>query len=163
MSPDYISYETLVAARDAADWAFWSMVGTWVSGVATLFAAMVAAWAVSGWRKQEEAIELKEFRVTAYGYHVSLIRAPHINSNKLSQQDFLAVQQTYYALNEFYVSTVRMHSKSTRNKASIVYQKMSDVQTRYISGEISNEDAAEEVLQIRNHEHLLGIGLKEGH
>ncbi|MDQ8572779.1 hypothetical protein [Klebsiella aerogenes] len=160
MSPDYISYETLVAAREAADWACWSMAGTWVSALATLFAAIIAAVAIRGWRKHEEANELKEFRVAAYGYHTSLIRAPYQNCSNLSQEDDLAVQQTYFMLQEFYVACVRMHSKSTRGKAATIYLKMADVQTRYTSGEINKEEAIEEVTHIRNHEPLLGIGLK---
>lgn len=46
MSPEYISYETLVANRDAALWAFWSMIGTWVAGVMT-FAAVCVSLVVS--------------------------------------------------------------------------------------------------------------------
>ncbi|HGM5294777.1 TPA: hypothetical protein ACKP0P_001343 [Serratia marcescens] len=40
MNENYIAYETLVANRDAANWAFWSMIGSWVAGIAT-FAAVV--------------------------------------------------------------------------------------------------------------------------
>ncbi|WP_395032664.1 hypothetical protein [Klebsiella aerogenes] len=160
MSPDYISYETLVAARKAADWAYWSMAGTWVSALATLFAAIMAAMAIRGWRKHEEANELKEFRVAAYKYHIALISAPYKNCSNLSQADFLALQQTHFMLHEFYVSYVRMHSKFTRGKAATIYLKVADVQTRYTSGEINKEEAIEEVTHIRNHEPLLGIGLK---
>lgn len=46
MSPDYILYETLVANRDAALWAFWSMIGTWVAGAMT-FAAVCVSLVVS--------------------------------------------------------------------------------------------------------------------
>ena len=51
MNADYISYESLVAAREAADWAFWSMIGTWLSALATLFAAIIAVLAIRSWRK----------------------------------------------------------------------------------------------------------------
>ena len=42
MDANYIAYQTLVANRDAADWAFWSMVGTWFAGVATFLAVLIA-------------------------------------------------------------------------------------------------------------------------
>lgn len=42
MSPEYISLETLNANRDAAEWAYWSMVGSWFAGIAT-FAAVLAS------------------------------------------------------------------------------------------------------------------------
>ncbi|HBR4257287.1 TPA: hypothetical protein L9U77_005054 [Klebsiella pneumoniae] len=161
MNADYISYESLVAAREAADWAFWSMIGTWLSALATLFAAIIAVLAIRSWRKHEEALELKEFRVSAYNYNVALIRAPLYNSDDLSEHDFVAVQKTYFALNEFFVSTVRMHEKIARGKASLVYQKMANIQSRYIAGDITNQQADKEVLKIRTHDPLLGIGLKE--
>lgn len=44
MSPDYISYETLIAARESAYWAKLSMIGTWFSGVATLLAVITSLY-----------------------------------------------------------------------------------------------------------------------
>ncbi|WP_148250572.1 hypothetical protein [Raoultella terrigena] len=44
MSAEYIAYESLVATRAAADWAFWSMIGSWVSGVATFLAVVVSLY-----------------------------------------------------------------------------------------------------------------------
>ncbi|MDQ8599135.1 hypothetical protein, partial [Klebsiella aerogenes] len=76
------------------------------------------------------------------------------------KEDDLAVHKTYFMMQAFYVECVRMHSKATRGKAATIYLKMADVQTRYTSGEINKEEAIEEVTHIRNHEPLLGIGLK---
>jgi len=42
MNADYISYETLVAARESAHWAELSMYGTWFAGFATFAAVLVA-------------------------------------------------------------------------------------------------------------------------
>lgn len=42
MAVDYTSYESMLAARDAADWAFWSMIGTWFAGIATFGAVWVS-------------------------------------------------------------------------------------------------------------------------
>lgn len=44
MNPDYISYETLIAARESAHWAKLSMIGTWFSGVATLLAVITSLY-----------------------------------------------------------------------------------------------------------------------
>ncbi|AWX76226.1 MULTISPECIES: hypothetical protein [Klebsiella pneumoniae complex] len=44
MSPDYISYETLIATREAAYWAKLSMIGTWFSGIATFLAVITSLW-----------------------------------------------------------------------------------------------------------------------
>ncbi|HHA1437504.1 hypothetical protein N8Q41_22320 [Enterobacter hormaechei subsp. steigerwaltii] len=42
MNSDYISYETLIAARESAYWAKLSMYGTWFSGVATFLAVITS-------------------------------------------------------------------------------------------------------------------------
>lgn len=44
MSENYISYETLVATRESAQWAYWSMVGTWLSGIATFLAVVTSLY-----------------------------------------------------------------------------------------------------------------------
>ena len=48
MNAEYISYESLIAARDAAEWGFWSMIGAWVSAMATLTAAIVGFGGIAG-------------------------------------------------------------------------------------------------------------------
>ncbi|PCM83491.1 hypothetical protein [Enterobacter cloacae] len=161
MNADYIQYESLIAARDAAYWAYLSMIGTWVSAIATLIAAAVAFWAIRGWRVQEEAHELKEFRICAYNFHNAMVCVPEYNSDGLNELQSLAVQNTFNALNEIYMSTLKMHSKKTRGMASDVFGQFHSVYSKYRSGEISNFEAQEEILKIRTHEPLLGIGLKE--
>lgn len=44
MAVDYISYETMKAARDTADFTFWIMIGTWVAGIATSFAVILTLY-----------------------------------------------------------------------------------------------------------------------
>ncbi|WP_410743094.1 hypothetical protein [Citrobacter freundii] len=44
MDANYISYESLLAARDSAQWAFWSMIGTWFSGIATFMAVCLTLY-----------------------------------------------------------------------------------------------------------------------
>lgn len=40
-------------------------------------------------------------------------------------------------------------------------KKIADVHTKYIKGEIDKDEADNAVLKIRQHEPMLGIGLKE--
>lgn len=42
MNVNLIAIETLQAAKDSAEWAFWAMLGTWVSGIMTLLAVCVS-------------------------------------------------------------------------------------------------------------------------
>jgi len=157
MDEKVMAFATLKAAQDAADWAYWSMLGTWLSAIATFLAACVALWAIKGWREHEEALELREFRIKGYYYVISLMRAPEINKKSLSELEFLAVQQTFNTLNEFYLTTVKMHSYDTREKASVIYNKIADIQNEYIDGKITSGEAEEKVADIRLKEPLFGI------
>lgn len=42
MDEKVMALAALKAAKDAADWAFWSMIGTWFAGIATFFAVCVS-------------------------------------------------------------------------------------------------------------------------
>lgn len=42
MDERVMALEALKAAQDAADWAFWSMIGTWFAGIATFLAVCVS-------------------------------------------------------------------------------------------------------------------------
>ncbi|PAV95283.1 hypothetical protein CJD50_17770 [Hafnia paralvei] len=44
MDANYIAYEALVANRAAVDWAFWSTIGTWLSGIATVAAVITSLY-----------------------------------------------------------------------------------------------------------------------
>ncbi|MCU3440537.1 MULTISPECIES: hypothetical protein [Enterobacter cloacae complex] len=44
MDEKVMAIATLNAARDAADWAFWSMIGTWFAGVATFLAVLTSLY-----------------------------------------------------------------------------------------------------------------------
>lgn len=161
MDEKVMALSALEAAQKATEWAYWSMIGTWASAAATFLAAFVALWTIKGWRAHEEALELRELRVTVYYYQVSLIRAPERNSNELNEREFFAVQKTYDALSEFYLSTIKMHSAENRGRASLVYEQLAEVQEKYISGQLTKGEAEQAVQIIRLKEPLLGVGLKD--
>ncbi|HBU6167529.1 hypothetical protein [Citrobacter freundii] len=155
MNTEYISYESLVAARESVMWAKWAMYGTWASAIATLIAAIVALFAIFGWRKQEETSELKTLRLSVYHYHMSLIRAPKLYRDDLGQFDFIRFNETYNALTSVYTSALMMHRRNTREKASKLYIELADIHTEYSNGSISNSEAESKVLEIRNSNSLL--------
>ena len=44
MDANQIAYESLIAARESAQWAYWAMLGSWASGVATFLAVVVSLY-----------------------------------------------------------------------------------------------------------------------
>lgn len=55
MVSDYISYESMVAARETAKWTFWIMWATWFAGAATFSAVVVSLWLA----RRREKIDIK--------------------------------------------------------------------------------------------------------
>lgn len=157
MNAEYISYESLIAARDAAEWGFWSMIGAWVSAMATLTAAIVGFLAINVWRKQEEAKELKDFRVAAFRYHNSLIFAPQYMKVKENDSHMARAKNVFDEHQNLYVSTLMMHDVRTRGHASRILNNISDIYKRYRDSEISNHEAHEEIMQIIKTEPLFGM------
>lgn len=157
MNAEYISYESLVAARAPADWAFWSMVGAWISAIATLAAAVIGFCALNGWRKQEEVGELKEFRVAAFRYENALIFAPKYMTADISEQDKKAAKNAFEEQKNLYASTVMMHRAKTRGEASRIIKNITYIQRRYMRAEIDNMEAHKAVMDIIQTEPLLGM------
>ncbi|MEY1226019.1 hypothetical protein AB7098_15620 [Klebsiella aerogenes] len=54
----YISYQSLLAYRESADWAFWGMAAAWLSASLSFVTLFIAGYTLNTWRKQE-ALKLK--------------------------------------------------------------------------------------------------------
>lgn len=157
MNAEYISYESLLAARSAADWAFWSMLAGWVAAIATLIAAVIGFLAINAWSKQEEVRELKDFRVAAFRYHNSLLFAPtHMNEKKNNSHMAMA-NIVFDEHQNLYVSTLMMHDVRTRSEASRILNRITDIYKRYRESEISNQEAHDEIMHIMMTEPLFGM------
>lgn len=44
MTDNEIAIQALLAAKNSADWAFWAMIGTWFSGIATFMAVCLTLY-----------------------------------------------------------------------------------------------------------------------
>jgi len=157
MDSNLIDFESMLAARDAADWAFWTMVVTMISVIVTFFATVIAILSIKGWKRHEEANEIKNLRVAAYNFHTSLIRLPLTKSVELAQSDWSRIDNAYSALSNVYVATLMMHDVKTRGLASNLYSEFADIFGLYTSGEINNEEAGDKVMIIRMGNKLLSL------
>lgn len=54
MSSDFISFESMLAARESANWTYWIMVATWISLVTSLGTFFLAFLALNSWKQQEK-------------------------------------------------------------------------------------------------------------
>lgn len=156
MDADIISYESMLIARDAANWAFWGMVAAFCSAGATLLAAVIAFLTINSWKHQTRAQEVRNFILAVYNFHTSMIRTPELELGKEPEDlEYELFMQTYKTLSSVYEASLMIQSAKVRGKTSAIFSKLSDVQTKYRNCEISKATAVDKILEIRNSSPLL--------
>lgn len=75
MDADIISYETLIATRDSAQWVMWGAIATGVAAAGSILTLICAAAALSTWKKQEKTKIKSEFKksLLALDYSVHMM------------------------------------------------------------------------------------------
>ncbi|MDC6111319.1 hypothetical protein [Serratia rubidaea] len=76
MDADLISYESMLVARDSANWAFWGMIAAWGSAFMSLITCGLACFALNTWKKQEQLKVKKDFKASLIQLRRLLIWLP---------------------------------------------------------------------------------------
>ncbi|HEY3982479.1 hypothetical protein [Cedecea sp.] len=156
MDADLISYESMLAARDSANWAYWSMIAAFFSAGATLLAAIIAFLTINSWRHQARAQEVRNFILAVYNFHNVMIRAPELQAGKeLEGLDYELCMQTYKALSSVYEANLMIQSAKVRGKTATLFSQLSDVQIQYRKYELTRDEAVKKILEIRTSSPLL--------
>ncbi|HIE1449397.1 TPA: hypothetical protein ACXJF2_004379 [Serratia marcescens] len=156
MDANLISYESMLTARDSANWAYWSMIAAFCSAGATLLAAIIAFLTINSWKRQARSQEVRNFILAAYNFHVAMIRAPELQAGKkLENQDYQTFMQTHQALSAVYEAHLMIHSARVRGKTATLFTQLSDVQIQYRKHELTRDEATEKILKIRTSSPLL--------
>ncbi len=138
MDANYISYEALVASREAADWALWAMLGTWFSGIVTLVAACFALLALKTWRKQEKHNEKKALKVSLINYRNLLLAMPE----KLDPQDPNCQQPALIleaSMNQIYLCVTLMEVNLRTHEIGMEFHALFKRHSEYMKGKVSRD------------------------
>ncbi|EOJ9253605.1 hypothetical protein [Klebsiella michiganensis] len=60
MAVDYLSYETLLAAKDTARYTYWIMIGTWIAGIATSLAVIITLYVTLNQKRVRLRFDISE-------------------------------------------------------------------------------------------------------
>lgn len=60
MAVDYLSYETLLAAKDTARYTYWIMIGTWIAGIATSLAVIISLYVTLNQKRVRLRFDISE-------------------------------------------------------------------------------------------------------
>ncbi|HII0005402.1 TPA: hypothetical protein ACYX6I_000445 [Klebsiella variicola] len=116
MNADYISYESLVAARDAAKWAYWSMIGTWVAGLATFLAVLVSLYLAN--RRSRPVLSISiEWCFINHGYQT--ISGVAITVANLAETNFIITSVSWEMGNNKKLAQVFDHPLSAQMPAKL--------------------------------------------
>lgn len=145
MEANYISYEALVASREAADWALWAMLGTWFSGVVTLVAACVAFLALRTWKQQEKHNERKALKSSLINYRNLLLVMPvTLNPQDPNCRQLALLFQE--SMNQIYLCVTLMEVNLKTHEIGKEFYTLFTRHSEYMRGEVSHEKVAELLL-----------------
>lgn len=142
MDADIISYESMLAAQDAAKWAFLTMLGTCASAVATTIGVAVAICTLFSWRKQYVETLKDNFISSLVNYSTSLNYLP--NEMDQTSSDVIAncayLSEYFHILQKEWTLLKRTMSKSGRGQRYISewqddLHKFIDIHNKYIFGQ----------------------------
>lgn len=149
MDADLIAYESMLAARESAQWAY---LGLWISfsaAVATFLATAAGVAVVFGWRNQEAFKDKKAFVFSVLKLQQTIGLGP--NTYQLT---FEPVPETHpfskltFTLHQVYENTLTMAKKKDRVKAKQIYLLLNDVYESLCKGKMDREGALDRILRI---------------
>lgn len=146
MDANYISYESLLAARDSAQWAYWSM---WIALASSIFTslALVVGWmSIVSWRRQEMLKDRKAFARLVLKYQKVIGLGPLTYSLNAPSVQFDLLTNTIV---EIYESALLMTNKKDRKKAVNVYLSLNVIYELLHQRKINSNEALTAVLKIR--------------
>jgi hypothetical protein len=142
MDADIISFESMLAAQQGADWAFWAMLGTWFSGIVTLVAALVAFKALQTWKQQEKHNEKKSLKVALISYRNLLAMMP----DKLCPHDpdcrqpALSLQDS---MNQIYLHVTLMEVMLDTDDIGQQFYALYNRHGEYMQGKVTKDKVAD--------------------
>ncbi|HHQ4306205.1 TPA: hypothetical protein ACSP7Y_002201 [Serratia fonticola] len=85
MHANIVEIETMIAARNAADWTYWVMVATWVAaaasvigGISTLVAVVIARRGLNAWKEQQISVAKADWIASLVNYASGLSYLPEL-------------------------------------------------------------------------------------
>lgn len=85
MHANIVDIESMIAARNAADWTFWVMIATWVAafasiigGVLTLVAVVIARRGLHAWKEQQISVAKADWIASLVNYASGLSHLPDL-------------------------------------------------------------------------------------
>ncbi|MGC0832201.1 MULTISPECIES: hypothetical protein [unclassified Pantoea] len=124
--------------------ALWGMIGSWLSGVGTMVAAIFAWKALSGWRLQEKRNDRKALKIALNNYRNliavmpdRLVPTPEFSQPALTIQD---------GMNQVYQAIVILEVNLLHDDLGKKFVELNDVHSKFMQGKAHRGEIAEKVI-----------------
>lgn len=142
MDEKYLAYQSLVTARESANWAFWSMIGTFFSSLVTISAVVVAYRAMHAWKEQDARKDRRELKAALVSYRNTLTLLPE----KMIFGDPLYTEPTFAlisAMAPIHLLITVMEEDDFDSELGKRYVELNSSQTDFIKGLKTRQEHAE--------------------
>ncbi|MBA5202204.1 hypothetical protein H2Y57_00610 [Pectobacterium aroidearum] len=171
MDVDIISYETLLATRDSANWVMWGAIATGVTAVSSVFTLFYAIAALNTWKKQEKTKIKSEFKrsllALEYAIHMmpnnwdtSMVQEMHIEmaarTHTLQNYEEIVVAQSdlkkcWHDATSAWVMCEGLLKKTNLTR---LWEELSNIYIKYLSGRINKKVILDKLAEMHSIEFI---------
>ncbi|MEX3171643.1 hypothetical protein AB4M04_06065 [Serratia quinivorans] len=153
MDADLISYESMLVARDSANWAFWGMVAAVASAIATItttiiagVAALIAYKTMNSWKAQARQLQLVAAKRAIFRYRTKVegfLLSKDINNRETftkEMRDLLA---------DIFHEMILAGFGSSGCPQGRLFEKLFEEHELYVSNEAKLKDVFDSVIKLQ--------------
>lgn len=149
MDADLIAYESMLAAKESAQWAY---CGLWISfsaALATFLATAAGVIVLFSWRRQEALKDKKAFLFSVLKFQQTIGLGPKIYELTSDPvPDTHPFSKLTYALLQVYENALTMTRREDREKAKEVYLQLNEIYESLHQGKTESDSALMVLFQI---------------
>lgn len=149
MDADLIAYESMLAARESAQWAYWGLWISFSAALATFLATAAGVAVLFSWRSQEAFKDKKTFVFSVLKFQQTIGLGPEtydLTSDPVP--DTHPFSKLTFALMQVYENALTMAKKKDRNKAIEIYLQLNEVYESLHQGKTDSDGALRVLFQI---------------
>ncbi|MBB1200774.1 hypothetical protein EGM70_10775 [Enterobacteriaceae bacterium 89] len=169
MDADIISYETLIATRDSADWVMYGAIAAWVAVACSVITFIFAAYTLTIWKKQEKLKLKSEFKRSLlsldYSIHMmpddwgvavsnrirSLDKSAYLPGDKEAAASFDDLKKNWHNAISAWVMCEGQRKEMNLTKK---WEELSKIYVQYIRGLAGKETILKKLAEMHNVEFI---------
>lgn len=154
MDADLISFESMLATKNAAEWAYWTMIGGFATAAFTLittcvatYAAIIAFKTLHSWKEQEKQKQLVRLKRAVFSYREK-IESIYKSSAEDNHKAFFN-NDVSQALTEIFHELLLAGFEGTDRVEEALFNELFRVHSLYSQGEVRLQEVFFAVIELQ--------------